>query len=146
MRRLRRTATVPHIDLTAMLDMVFNLLLFFIYATMVMVRVDILPMQLASSQRGTEATPAPAITVSVGLDGKLALDRVPIEIAAIRPRLEEAKAKDSRTVVYIALADGPGSTDRAPLLQELWDRLGDVGLPINFVGRPSLPSRTAPGP
>ena len=146
MRRLRRTATVPHIDLTAMLDMVFNLLLFFIYATMVMVRVDILPMQLASFQRGTEATPAPAITVSVGLDGKLALDRVPIEIAAIRPRLEEAKAKDPRTVVYIALADGPASTDRAPLLQELWDRLGDVGLPINFVGRPSLPSRTAPGP
>ena len=146
MRRLRRTQTVPHIDLTAMLDMVFNLLLFFIYATMVMVRVDILPMQLASFQRGTSATPAPAVTVSVALDGKLALDLVPIEIAAIRPKLEEAKAKDPRTVVYIALADGPGSTDRAPLLQELWDRLGDVGLPINFVGRPSLPSRTAPSP
>jgi biopolymer transport protein ExbD len=145
-RRLRRTATVPHIDLTAMLDMVFNLLLFFIYATMVMVRVDILPMQLASFQRSKGATPAPAITVSVGLDGKLALERVPIEIGQLRPKLEEAKAKDPKTVVYIALADGEGSTDRAPLLQELWDRLGDVGLPINFVGRPSLSSRTAPGP
>ena len=45
-----------------------------------------------------------------------------------------------------ALADGPGSTDRAPLLQELWDRLGDVGLPINFVGRPGAAMRAAPAP
>jgi len=124
-----------------MLDVVFNLLLFFIYAVMLMVRVDILPMQLREFESGKSATPAPAATVSVGLDGSVALDRVPVALADLRPRLEEMRARDPRTVVYIALADGQGAVDRAPLLQELWDRLNGLGLPINFVGRPSAAGR-----
>jgi len=34
----------------------------------------------------------------------------------------------------LAIEDGQGVTDRAPLLQDLWDRLQDEGVNIQLVG------------
>ena len=39
-------------------------------------------------------------------------------------------------MVYIAVADGQGTVDRAPIMQSVWDKLRGCGLQVNFVGRP----------
>ena len=68
-------------------------------------------------------------------------------------RVAESKSEDTKTVVYIAVADGQGTIDRAPIMQSVWDKLRGCGLQVNFVGRPidsdekkpsTAPAETAP--
>jgi hypothetical protein len=51
---------------------------------------------------------------------------------------------DRQTIVYLAIADGSGTVDRAPLLQDLWDRLRTLNITVNLVGRPSMTPKTEP--
>ncbi|MGA1709243.1 MAG: hypothetical protein ACO4CI_11215, partial [Phycisphaerales bacterium] len=61
------------------------------------------------------------------------------------PAIVKSREIDPATVVYLAIADGQGTVDRAPILQELWDRLRLAGIPINLVGKPADRS-IAPAP
>jgi len=48
------------------------------------------------------------------------------------------RAADQKDVrVYLALAEGLGTTDRGPVLTGLWDELKDAGLDIAFIGKPA---------
>jgi biopolymer transport protein ExbD len=136
--RLRRITTPePRIELIPLIDVMMFLVAFFVYAFVLIVRIEVVPMQLQRYVSGREATPVPALTISIDLQGMIHLDRQPIEMDQVLPRLQAARAADQRTVIYLALADGSGTIDRAPMLTALWDRLKDAGLEINFVGRPT---------
>ncbi len=119
-----------------LIDVIFLLLTFFIYALVLMVRAELLPMELESYAAADAATPAPAETISIALDGTVYLNRDPIQIDRILPALQEAIEANPETSIYLALEDGAGTVDRAPLLTAVWDQLKDAGLKINFVGRP----------
>ena len=119
-----------------MIDVIFLLLVFFIYAMVLMVRVDLVPMELRSFQTGQPAEPAPAATISIDLEGRVFLDRSPIELEDLAASVQERTILDPATVVYLAVAEGPSETDRAPVLQDVWDRLRPTGVTINLVGRP----------
>ncbi|MBL9141595.1 MAG: biopolymer transporter ExbD [Phycisphaerae bacterium] len=120
------------------------LLTYFIYATATLMRVDIVPMQLRQFSSATAATPAPALTVSMDLQGKTYIDREPVAMEDITARVKKKLDLDRKTVVYLAIADGAGPVDRAPLLQELWDRLRTLNITVNLVGRPSMTPRASP--
>ncbi|HAW94786.1 MAG: hypothetical protein CMJ33_08975 [Phycisphaerae bacterium] len=120
-----------------MIDVIFLLLVFFIYAMVLMVRVDLVPMELHSFETGQPAEPVPAATISIDLSGTIFLDRQEVTLEDLAARVEERKTLDPATVVYLAVAEGIGTTDRAPILQDVWDRLRPTGLTINLVGRPS---------
>ena len=120
-----------------MIDVIFLLLVFFIYAMVLMVRVDLVPMELHSFETGEPAQPAPAATISIDLAGAVFLDRQEIALNELARKVEERKILDPATVVYLAVAEGEGTTDRAPILQDVWDRLRPTGITINLVGRPS---------
>ena len=47
-----------------------------------------------------------------------------------------AREAKPETIVYLALADGAGTVDRAPVLQDVWNRLKDTGVSVNIVGKP----------
>lgn len=136
MRRLRRSRFEPRIELTPLIDIMVFLMTFFIYAIVLTVRVDILPMQLKGLEGSEAATPAPAATVSVDLEGNLYFNRETISLDAIATRLLEEQAKDPRTVFYLAVAEGQTDVDRAPILQDVLARVHAVGVPISLVGRP----------
>jgi biopolymer transport protein ExbD len=133
----RRSQVEARIEITPMIDVIFLLLVFFIYAMVLMARVDLVPMELHSFETGQPAEPAPAATISIGLDGSVFLDRAPVELELLPDMILERIAADPKTVVYLAVADGQGEVDRAPLLQDVWDRLRPTGITINLVGRPS---------
>ena len=146
MIRLRRPDRELRVEITPMVDVIFLLLTFFICSMVLMVRVDLLPIELRQFVSGRPATPAPATTLSLDLDGMLFLDREAITIDEALPRIEAARERDPATVLYLAIADGAGSVDRAPILQELWDRLKQAGIPINLVGRPAERDVSDPPP
>lgn len=134
--RLRRSATETRIEMTPMIDVIFLLLTFFIYAMIMMVRAELLPMSLRQFASARPATPQPAAVVSIDLEGGLHLDRESITLDQLRPRLEARRMSEPAIVLYLAVADGDSTVDRAPLLQDIWDVLKDAGMEINLVGRP----------
>ena len=146
MRRLRRTPIHPRIELIPLIDVMTFLLTYFIYATATLMRVDLVPMQLRQFTSGTAATPAPAVTIAVDLDGIVYVDREKVELPQMVEKVRENVTKDKKTVVYLAIAEGQGKVDRAPLLQELWDRLRPLNMTVNLVGRPGIAAANRPAP
>jgi hypothetical protein len=103
-------------------------------------------MQLRQFTSGTAATPAPAVTIAVDLDGIVYVDREKVELPQMVEKVREKVTKDKKTVVYLAIAEGQGKVDRAPLLQELWDRLRPLNMTVNLVGRPGIAAANRPAP
>lgn len=136
MRRLRRNRSEPRIELTPLIDIMVFLMTFFIYSLVLMVRVDILPMELKSFATSEAASPAPAATVSMDLEGNLYFNREPVALDDIALRLASEREREPRTVFYMAVAEGKTDVDRAPLLQDVLSRVHAVGVPISLVGRP----------
>ena len=96
------------------------------------------------------AKPTTAATISVLRTGKIYFNREEVEMKDVEVKVREAKAADPKTVVYLAIEDGQGVTDRAPILQDLWDRLQDEGVNIQMTGgakakvEAALPSPASP--
>jgi biopolymer transport protein ExbD len=135
MFRIRRAVHDPRIELAPLIDVMLFLLTFFIYSVMMMERVDLVPMEMRTYRSGRAATPAPAATISVDLDGRLHLDRIPVGLDALAGELERMRAEAPDLVVYLALADGESSVDRSALLLDVWDRLQPGGFNVNIVGK-----------
>jgi biopolymer transport protein ExbD len=136
MLSLRRSEHEARIEIMPLIDVIFLLLTFFIYAMVVMIRAELLPVQMQEFASGEPATPAPAVTISIDRTGNLYVDREPVTMETILERLREAKEADPETVIYLA-AEEIGDTDRLPTFLALYDRLAFAGLDIKLVGRPS---------
>lgn len=133
--KLRRSDYEARLEIMPLIDVIFLLLTFFIYAMVLMVRAEIVPMELREFASGTAAQPAPAMTISIDANGDLFLDREPIAVDDVLGRVQEAVAGEPETVIYIA-ADQQGEGDRLPLFLDLYDRLANAGLDIRLVGAP----------
>ncbi|MCA9295383.1 MAG: biopolymer transporter ExbD [Phycisphaerales bacterium] len=129
-----------------LIDVIFLLLTFFIFAMVLMVRAELLPFELQTFITGEPATPAPAITISIDLDGAIFVDREPVTLDTVREVVTTRAAELPDARLYLALADGNGTTDRGPVLTALWDALKDAGLGISFVGKPSDPAAAGLAP
>ncbi len=138
--RLRRSSPRFKVELTPLIDVVFLLLTFFIYAMVLMERIELVPMELRTVESGgvaQESEPPPALTLSLDVDGMIYLDRNPITIEALIPTLDAARKERPDTVLYLAVADQVGSQDRVPALLELWDKLRMQEMPVKMVGKPA---------
>jgi biopolymer transport protein ExbD len=136
MRRMRREPPEARIELNPLIDLMTFLLTFFIYAVVMMVRVDMVPMQLKQFSSGRPAKPAPAATISLDLQGLVYFNKEKITLDELPGKVKAAREADPKTIVYLAVDAGNGTVDRAPILQDLWDRLRDLGVVVNFVGKP----------
>ena len=137
--RLRRSEPPFRVELTPLIDVVFLLLTFFIYAMVLMDRIELVPLELKPLEAGavvTDAAPPPARTLSLDSSGGMFLHREPIALEAVVPTLQATLEEDPETVLYLAVADEVGPTDRIPVLLELWNQLRLAEIPIRMVGRP----------
>jgi biopolymer transport protein ExbD len=85
--RLRRSDTDMRIEIMPLIDVIFLLLTFFIYAMVLMIRAEVLPMKVPALGAGQPARPAPAVTLSLDRHGDLYLDREPVTLTDVRDRL-----------------------------------------------------------
>ena len=136
MIRIRRPENDARIEIMPLIDVIFLLLTFFIYAMVLMIRAELLPVQMQQFASGEPAAPLPAITVSIDRNGDLYVDREIVTMEQVVPRLLEKKQQQPQSVIYIA-AEEAGDVDRLPTFLSLYDELALAGLDIRLVGRPS---------
>ncbi len=134
---LRRNNLEPRIEMMPLLDVVFLLLTFFIYAMVMMVRAHLLPVQLPTVGQGEGDTPSiPAFSITVDQRGELFLDAKAATIEDLVPEVLAFREVHPAGRVYLA-ADMVGETDRLPLFIEVINQLRTSGLNEFFiVGQP----------
>ncbi len=135
MRPLRRTQHEARVEIMPLIDVIFLLLTFFIYAMVLMVRAELLPVEMHAFASGEPARLPPAIAITIDRNGSLFFNREPVAMTTVLERLQAVKAADPDTVIYIA-AEATGTLDRLPTFLNLYDQLAHAGLNIKLVGAP----------
>lgn len=130
-----------------MIDVIFLLLTFFIYSMIMMIRAEVLPVTLTPVSTGHQAKAQAVEAITIDKDGKLFLNRKPIDFAQLDAELAALAEKPDRAKVYVAM-EAQGSTDRGPLFLNLIERLRAAGIEdFAIVGQPrETPSPGVPTP
>ena len=89
------------INLTPMLDMVFNLLLFFLAATTFAKEEVELDLRLPQAKSGQAGEPGKQLVINVFADGRLSVDGRVVTIEALRQRLEALAQKNREQAVLV---------------------------------------------
>jgi len=141
MRRVRRIQSETRIELTPMIDVVFLLLTFFVFAMVLMVRADVLGVSLPELTAGESAPRVEPITVTLLSDGSLALMGEAMTSEAFVDAL--IAARDERPDAPVLLA-ADTSADAGALIQ-LADRLVGAGITqFSVMGRRGAEGGEAP--
>ena len=147
MLSLRRPEPEARIELMPLIDVIFLILTFFIYAMVLMVQVDVLPVPMESYISGEAADPVPATSITLDLDGSVYVGQVQVELDQVLPEVQRLLEASPETAIYIVMAAGEADIDRGPILTSLWDHLRESGIEIKLVGAPTPvepPSGTVP--
>ena len=137
MLSIRRSEPEARIELMPLIDVIFLILTFFIYAMVLMVQVDVLPVPMESYISGEEADPVPATSITLDLDGSIYLGQNPVALDQVLPEVKSLLQTSPDTVIYIVMAAGEADVDRGPILTSLWDHLRESGIEIKLVGAPT---------
>ena len=133
---LRRSDHESRVEIMPLIDVIFLLLTFFIYAMVLMIRAELLPVEMQQFSSGQPATPDPAVTISLDRAGMLYVNREPVTLDTILERIQRERQRDPDIVIYLA-AEEIGDMDRLPIFLGLYDQLAMAGLDIRIVGRPA---------
>lgn len=134
MQRVRRDTVELRLDMMPLIDVVFLLLTFFVFAMVVMVHLDVSEIRLPTGRAGEAPLErAPAITVALESSGELSLNGEPIERAVLLERLRAMMDESPDGQVFIA-ADESSETGA---LFGLMDTLKDAGITdLRFLRKP----------
>ncbi|MEQ9460491.1 MAG: biopolymer transporter ExbD [Phycisphaeraceae bacterium] len=137
----------PRVELVPLIDVVFLLLTFFIYSMTVMVRAELLPVELTSLEQGTAAEIPPSLAITLDNAGELYVDREPSTLAELAKTITSRQAAEPGLRVYIAMEDTreeqgglvmQAPVDRGPLLIKVIEQLRAAGVEdVAVVGNPS---------
>ena len=89
------------INLTPMLDVVFNLLLFFLAATTFAREEVAMDLRLPQARSGAESKGGHQLVVNVFADGRLQADGRVVTLEALRQKLQAAAARDKEQAVLV---------------------------------------------
>ena len=100
MRPINETEDTFEINILPMIDVIFSILAFFIISSLFLTRSQGLPVDLPSAQT---AQPEQSVQLNITIepDGKMFLDRQPIELEALKGALTEKIKPNSESVVII---------------------------------------------
>ena len=100
MRSINEPDDELEINILPMIDVIFSILAFFIISSLFLTRSQGLPVDLPSAQTA-EPEQSVQLNITIEPDGKLFLDRQPIELDALKGALTEKIQPDSESVVVI---------------------------------------------
>jgi biopolymer transport protein ExbD len=141
-RPLRRSEHEARIEIMPLIDVVFLLLTFFIYAMVLMVRAEVLPVPLETYVSGSPARPRSTISVTIAIDGNIYVNQSIVTLDGVATAVAKELENKLDAVVYLVVEDGDAAVDRGPLLTGTWDRLRQQGLEIFLVGAPKQKDAT----
>lgn len=97
--------TSPQINIVPMIDVVFAILTFFIVSTLFLTRSEGLPVNLPNAETATQQnTTRQKLTITIDDQGKLFLDRQPVELETLTSQIEAQKG-NQQTVLVVIHAD-----------------------------------------
>lgn len=135
--KLRRPSDEPRFEMTPLLDVIFLLLTFFIMLQPQMIRAALLSVSLPQLTTAAPADASPMLAITLDGEGRLYLNREPIDRAELRRRLAAAAEQSDAPRVYLAADSEAGRVDRLPIVWELIDLLRSVGIEdFTLVGAP----------
>ena len=111
------------------IDVVFLVLVAFIYASMFMTYKTGLPIDLPEASE-TEAEKSEVLTLVIMRDGSLLLDDVPVTLEDLEDRLGTAKTSSDEELVLYVMADREARLDPLVKVMNLARRVGITGLTI----------------
>ena len=138
MRAIRRTEHETRIEMMPLIDVVFLLLTFFIYAMVLMVRAEVLPVPLESYESGVAAEPRSSISVTIAVDGNIYVGQTVVSLDDVAQTVNMKLVENPGAAIYLVVEDGEAIVDRGPLLTGTWDQLRLTGLEIFLVGAPDV--------
>lgn len=103
MRRIRRTSPEPRMEMTPLLDVVFLLLTFFVFALLLMVRADVLNVSLPALGAAQPAAGANTITITIDEAGAAHIDGEPVPVDDIAARTADRLSENPEARLLIAV-------------------------------------------
>ena len=100
MRPISEAEDTFEINILPMIDVIFSILAFFIISSLFLTRSQGLPVDLPSAQTA-EPKQSVQLNITIEPDGKMFLDRQPIELENLKAALTEKIAPNSESVVII---------------------------------------------
>lgn len=100
MRPINEAEDTFEINILPMIDVIFSILAFFIISSLFLTRSQGLPVDLPSAQT-TEPKQSIQMNITIKPDGKMFLDRQPIELDNLKGALTEKIKPNSESVVII---------------------------------------------
>jgi biopolymer transport protein ExbD len=92
----------PQINIVPMIDIIFAILTFFIMATLFLTRSEGLPVNLPSAETAVQNNAKQKkVTITIDPQGKLFLDRKPLEAKDLKASIQAAKGKGDKVLVVI---------------------------------------------
>ena len=137
MRPLRRTEHDTRLEIMPLIDVVFLLLTFFIYAMVLMVRAEVLPVPFESYLSSEPATAKQAVSITIAVDGNLYVGTNVVTLDGLIKSVQSKLSEKPEAVLYLVMEDGHSVVDRGPLLTGAWDRLRAENLEVFLVGAPN---------
>ncbi len=100
MRPINEAEDTFEINILPMIDVIFSILAFFIISSLFLTRSQGLPVDLPSAQTA-ESKQSVQLNITIERDGKMFLDRQPIELKDLKGALTEKIKPNSESVVII---------------------------------------------
>lgn len=126
MRPVRRHDLAPRVDLLPLIDVVFLLLTFFLFAIVVRPEMLGLSFTMLPLTGPDAARPTMANVLTIDVEGQMTLGGQPVTIDDLPPLLEVLGRAEPQIPLYVVLEeadpDRPGQIDRLPL----WIRVGTI--------------------
>lgn len=120
--------------MTPLIDVVFLLLTFFLFAMMVMVRVDILGVRLPTISSGSPAQERSVIAITLDAQGAASVDGESLNLDEIVAMVRQRRDETPETLVFVAADEDCN----AGALLGVLDRLAFEGIAdVSIVGAPS---------
>jgi biopolymer transport protein ExbD len=130
---VRRHSPEPRLEMTPLIDVVFLLLTFFVFAIVLVVRAEVLDIMLPDLSTGQAPRPGAAITIALDADGSLYVNGEPTPREELIDRLRELRSADPDAALLMAADEAGRSGD----LVRLWHELAQAGFPdVALIVRP----------
>lgn len=93
---------LPEINVIPLIDVIFAILTFFILASLFLTRSEGLPVNLPGAKTATQQNQTQSkLTVTMDEQGKVLLDRQPVEVRELVPRVKALKGNKPELLVII---------------------------------------------
>ncbi len=134
MRPVRRHDYAPRVEMMPLIDVVFLLLTFFIFAVAVLDRLKTSGVDLLSVEGAQQAVDEPVVLLEVDGGGNVLIDGRAVADDELDGRLRELAGRADAPPLVVTLQDVEATVDRGPVMWRLLDRIrnagvGDIRLP-----------------